>query len=135
MPDSMPTRQAEAFRVYANATGTVTSLSVYLGTNATSIVVGLYANAGTAPGALIGQATVTSSVAGWITVTLPATAVTAGQPYWVAVLGKSASPNFQVAAASAGLSYGSASTTLTSLPAMWTSGPMWTGSTISVMAQ
>jgi hypothetical protein len=129
--DNMPKGQAESFRVYATTTGTITSLSVYLDANTTPIVLGLYANTGTQPGALLGQATVAAPVAGWNTVTLPAISVSAGVPYWVTVLGKSGIPNFRTSADAAGVSYGSASTTLTALPATWTSGPMWTGATIS----
>ena len=55
--DSNAAGHAEAFRSTASASGTVTSLTVYVpsSSKATSLAAGLYADNGGTPGALLGQ--------------------------------------------------------------------------------
>jgi len=51
-------------------------------------VIGLYTNNAGHPGTLLTSGTITAPVAGQnTTVTVPAASVTAGQTYWIAVLG------------------------------------------------
>lgn len=85
---------AEAFRTTATASGTIGSLTVYVDatSTATKLVVGLYANSGTRPGALLTQGSLNAPVAGtWNTVSVPNANVTSATTYWIAVLGPSGS--------------------------------------------
>ena len=74
----------------ADQTGTVHQLVVYLdpSSNASKVVVGLYADSGTgSPSTLLAQATITAPVSGtWNAVTVPNVGVVAGSRYWIAVL-------------------------------------------------
>jgi hypothetical protein len=88
-------------------------------------VVGLYSNGATGhPGALLTTGTIAAPVAGANnSVTVPAAAVTAGQTYWIAVLGPAGTVKFRDrGAVGAGSSETSAQATLTSLPATWSTG-------------
>ena len=85
---------AEAFRITATASGTIGSLTVYVDatSTATRVVVGLDANSGTRPGALLTQGSLNAPVAGtWNTVSVPNANVTSATTYWIAVLGPSGS--------------------------------------------
>jgi hypothetical protein len=138
MADSNPAGMAEAFRYTAAATGTVTSLSIFVDVNSTGpVIVGLYSGAGANPGTLLTQATIAAPVAGQFnTVTVPSAAVTAGTQYWIAVLGPSGVVNFRdTAAGAAGSSQVSAQTNLTALPATWTPGATFPNSPMAAFAQ
>jgi hypothetical protein len=91
--DSNAAGHAEAFRATASASGTVTSLSVYVDSSSggTSMVAGLYRDNGGTPGGLLAQGQLTHPAAGWNTVTVPAVNVTGGGVYWIAVLGPAGS--------------------------------------------
>jgi Domain of unknown function (DUF4082) len=89
--DSNAAGHAEAFRATASASGTVTSLGVYVdpSSKASSMVAGLYADNGGTPGNLLTQGQLAHPAAGWNTVTVPAVNVTGGTVYWIAVLAPS----------------------------------------------
>ncbi len=90
--DSLAQRMAAAFQTTASVTGQVTSLPVYVdtGSASTKLVAGIYQDSNGHPGALLAHGTLSSPEAGsWNKVLLPATAVTAGTTYWIAIL----SPN------------------------------------------
>ena len=81
--------QAEANRFVASASGSVTSLSIYLDASnqATGIALGLYSDGGAGPASLLAQASRSGLQNGaWNTVAIPATSVTSGTAYWIARL-------------------------------------------------
>ena len=114
---------ARAWQFKASATGTSATESLYVAdsTNAaTRVVLGLYSDAGGAPGALLGSGTGTVTSDAWNTVTLTDVPVVAGQEYWLAILGISGQIGYQQR-------YGGCHTVassqgdMTELPATWTS--------------
>ena len=88
--DTVEPGTAEAFPMTATAAGPLPALRVYLDdTNrATTLVAGIYADAGGRPGSRIAQGTVSSPQPGaWTTLDLSDASVSEGTRYWVAVLG------------------------------------------------
>ena len=80
----------EATRYVATSSGSVTSLSIYLDASnrATSFALGLYNDAGGAPGTLLAQGSRSGAQNGsWNTVAVTATPITNGTAYWIARLG------------------------------------------------
>jgi len=135
-PDSNAGGQAEAFSTVAAASGTVTKLRFYASseTIATSAVVGLYADSGAHPGALLGQSTITAPVSGWNEVSVSGVAVTSGTTYWLAVLSLAGQGTFVFRDRGGGASSPaetSAETNLTALPATWSSGTTFLDGPIS----
>jgi hypothetical protein len=121
---------AEAFRALAGASGSLTRLSVYLDSSstATQVIVGVYSDAGGDPGTLLAQGTLTAPVPGaWNNVPLPATMISSGTPYWVAMLapGGSGTLRFRDRANSGGACETSAAANLTQLPATWVRGTVY----------
>src|SRR5206468_4128326 len=89
---------------------------------ATSLVAGLYADSGGQPGALLGQGILNAPAAGaWDVVPMPGVSVTAGTPYWVALLGASGTLAFRDRCCGSGTSSNvvGSQKTLTTLPATW----------------
>jgi RHS repeat-associated protein len=133
--DKNPAEQAEAFPAMANATGSVGTISLYLDPTSGSgpVYVGLYADNNDNPGTLLGQGSTTSPVAGsWNQISIASSSITAGNRYWIAVLGTQAtSPYFRDRSTTACRSQTSKQTTLTSLPATWSSGTSWSTCYIS----
>jgi hypothetical protein len=81
---------AEAFPFTSSASGTTTAASVYVdsGSAATGLVVGLYSDSSGAPGALLGQASLSSPSSGaWNTFDFPSVSISASTRYWLAILG------------------------------------------------
>jgi hypothetical protein len=134
--DTDPAGSAEAFRATAATSGTLDTLNVYLdaSSNATSVRIGLYTDAGGHPGALVTQATITSPQPGaWNAVGVTATPVSATTVYWIAMLGTGGTLAFRDHCCGGGTAAeNSAQTTLTSLPATWSSGTRWSDGTASV---
>jgi hypothetical protein len=125
--DSNAAGMAEAFKTTGITSGSMTRLRLFVDTGSTagSAVIGLYSNSATNhPGTLLQSGTITAPVAGqYNDVTVTGTAVTAGQTYWLAVLGPTGTLKFRDrGAVGAGSSETSQQTTLTSLPATWTTG-------------
>jgi len=116
---------AQAFRVRAASSGRLTSLAVYVGapTQARSLAAGVYADDGGHPGRLLAQGTAVAGKGDWSTVALgDGPALTAGSPYWVAVLAPSGDRRLALRAAGGGASETSAQTALAALPATWATG-------------
>jgi hypothetical protein len=120
---------AEAFQSVASATGTVRSISLYLDASTTGdkVAVGLYADDRGHPGSLLAQADAPATADAWNTIALPATAVTAGDHYWLALVGTG-----QGRIAFRDDPQGScrsettpASLNLDALPSAWTTGDEW----------
>jgi hypothetical protein len=137
--DSNPSGMAEAFQSTATAAGSANRLFVYVDSaNAASqIVVGLYATAsGDKPGALLAQATIANPTKGaWNSATIPATQITAGTKYWLAVLGPAGGGTIRFRDAPSGpKAQTSRQGNLTTLPATWAAGQDWPSSPVSAYA-
>jgi hypothetical protein len=127
--DSNSAGSAEAFVTRAGYSGQMTRLHLWVDSSSTAsqVVVGIYSNHNGNPGALQAQETITSLRAGsWNYVEMPSMPVTAGQPYWIAVLGPVGAGRirFRDALSGAG-SETSAQHNLTALPAKWSTGKTW----------
>jgi hypothetical protein len=137
--DNNPSGSAEAFQYTATTTGPATRLYVYLdaGNTATQVVAGLYTDAANNPGALLGQATMTSPQPGvWNSIVLSGVNITAGTKYWIAILAPNTSTGLMQFrdTATGGLTKVSSQTTLNTLPGTWTTGSSWTNSPLSAYA-
>lgn len=125
--DSDPAGKAEAFQTTASASGLAGSISFFLdnGTTASSVVVGLYTDAGGKPGSLLTQGTLNSPPANsWSTASVAPVAITAGTTYWISVLqpqGSSGNLKFRDTA-SGTPSQTSSQTNLSALPSTWATG-------------
>ncbi|SFK30337.1 PQQ-binding-like beta-propeller repeat protein [Methylocapsa palsarum] len=125
---------AEAFQTTAIASGTVGSLSIYLdaSSTATKLVAGLYADSAGHPGALIAQGSATAlKAATWNAVSIPGAIVSAGQPYWIAIMGTNSGLLRFRDGSSGCKSESSAQTGLTALPSSWSSGAVYTSCPLS----
>jgi len=136
--DDNPSGYAEAFKATATASGTITSISVYVDatSTATQLVTGLYASNGSHPGVLLTQGSLSAPVAGaWNTVPVPNATISAGVIYWIAILGPSGTLRFRDTLSGAAASAeASAQSTLTSLPATWTTGSSFPNAPLSAYA-
>ncbi len=124
---------AEAFQATTSATGTASSISFYLNavSNATQVVIGVYADAGGHPGALLSQAVDSQLAAGtWNTVAFTPISITQGSKYWIAILGSGGTVRFQDRSHGCSSETNSANN-LTTLPATWTTGSVYTDCPIS----
>ncbi|HJU15207.1 MAG TPA: PQQ-binding-like beta-propeller repeat protein [Stellaceae bacterium] len=118
---------AEAFQATASISGTVGVLSVYVdpSSTGTALVAGLYSDSAGHPGTLIAQGTLAQMTAGtWNNVSISGAIVTAGTPYWLAILGTQ-SGVLRFRDGTGCTSMESQQTNLTSLPATWVSGQSW----------
>ena len=123
---------AEAFSTKALSSGTLGSLSVYVdrSSNATAMVIGIYADNGSnRPGTLLAQRTVVGGPdeGAWNTVLLPSVTVVAGTRYWIAILSPAGSGSLRFRDFCCGSNGAkptevSQQTNLTTLPQTWTSG-------------
>ena len=134
--DSNAAGVAEAFRATASASGTVTSLSAYVDASSTGtkLVLGLYSDKNGTPGNLLGQGSLTSPTKGaWNTVTVPNISVIAGSVYWIAILAppNSGTLKYLASGSNGSRSETSRQTTLTTLPATWSTGKAWSSSPVS----
>ena len=123
--------QAEAFRNVAPIDGTLDHASVFVDRKsaAKDLIVGLYADAGGHPGPLLARGDLESpSGNDWNTVPLPTTTISAGQPYWIALLGTGGTLRFRDECCGAKGSQPSESNALkklTDLPATWSTGTVY----------
>jgi chitodextrinase len=125
--DSNAAGQAEAFKTTAALSGSVTRLRIFVDASSTagSVAVGLYTNSATGhPGTLLTTGRITAPAVGQSNeVAVTAAAVTAGQTYWIAVLGPTGTLKFRDrVGVGAGNAETSSQATLASLPATWTTG-------------
>jgi hypothetical protein len=135
--DSDPVGEAEAFTTTAAVTGSVTRLRLFVDTTttATSVVIGLYSNNAGHPGTLLTSGIITAPAKGQNNeVAVTAAPVTAGQTYWLAVLGRGGTVGFRDrGAVGAGSSEASAQVGLTTLPTAWSSGSVFTDGLLSAV--
>jgi hypothetical protein len=124
--DSNPSGAAEAFKLTAVAGGTLSAFSTYVDvlSTATSITVGVYVDANGHPGTLLTQGKLTGPSAGaWNDVAVTPVSITSGTTYWIALLGNGGVVKFRDRCCGNGSPVeASAQTTLTSLPASWSTG-------------
>jgi len=117
---------AEAFPFTSSASGTTTAASVYVdsGSAATGLVVGLYSDSSGAPGALLGQASLSSPSSGaWNTFSFPSVSISASTPYWLAILGTGGQLKFRDDSTDGSCqSVTSDVTSLTSMPSSFRAG-------------
>ena len=127
--DSVSAGSAEAFAATASASGSVSQVSVYVdvGTTVPTMVVGIYSDDAGHPGTLLAQGTRTGLTAlGWNDVTVPRTSLQSGQRYWIALLGLGDGDlRFRDGVGFSCHSEVSRSTTLSTLPTTWQTGPVW----------
>ena len=133
--DSNALGSAEAFQTTAVASGPVGTMFFYLDSSSTvsKVAIGIYADNSGHPGTLLSQASSTALTAGtWNTVNVPAANINNGTKYWIAVLGTgTGSFYFRDKARGSCVSEASAQTNLTTLPASWSSGAVYSDCPVS----
>jgi glucose/arabinose dehydrogenase len=139
---SAPAGRGEVYRTTAGRTGVATSLRIYLdGTSrASRLILGLYADVGGEPGALLGSGALAAPAAGaWNTVTLATgVPISNGTAYWIGLLNPSDSTGVLAWRDHAGGSGGAERTTqgqaLSALPATWATGASYNDGPLSAAA-
>ncbi|HWX44650.1 MAG TPA: hypothetical protein VNY52_04930, partial [Solirubrobacteraceae bacterium] len=132
--DNLSTGQAEAFPFQARAAGTAGTAHVYIdsGNAATTLFVGLYTNAGSQPGSLLGTGSIPSPHAGgWNTVTVAPTQLVSGGTYWLAVLGTGGTLRYRDRAHGPCKALTSAQTNLRALSSTWSTATAYATCPIS----
>jgi hypothetical protein len=134
--DSNTAGVAEAFTTTAPTAGTVRKVTVYVasGSTATTLVAGLYSDAGGHPGTLLATGTLAAPTAGaWNDVPVPAAPVTAGTRYWIALLGPNGAGvlKFRDRCCTSGGAETAQATGLTSLPTTWVTGQRYNDAPMS----
>jgi hypothetical protein len=135
--DSNTAGTAEAFVTRAGYSGQMSRLHLYVDSSSTAsqVVVGIYSNRNGHPGARQEQATITNLRAGswnYVDVPSPSMPVTAGQRYWIAVLGPSGAGRIRFRDTISGPgSETSSQHSLTALPATWSTGKAWATGNLS----
>jgi outer membrane protein assembly factor BamB len=133
--DSNSRGTAEAFQTTASVSGTLGSIVVFVDSSstATTVSMGLYKDNNDHPGALVTQGNATQLTPGaWNTIAVSPAGITAGTNYWIAILGTgSGTPFFRDRARGSCKSESSLQTALTSLPATWSSGGLYSDCPIS----
>jgi hypothetical protein len=131
--------RGEAYRVLASRSGTIDRLRLFLdeSSEATALSLGLYADAGGTPGALLAAGTAETVRAGaWneVQLALPPKLV-AGRSYWIGLLNPSSSEGVLRWRDRAGGSGGGEETTrgdeLSALPATWVTGAAYSDGPLS----
>jgi hypothetical protein len=134
--DTIENGTAEAFKYRARSTATGQSVQIYLDgkSSASRVIVGVYSDSNDAPSKLLATGTITSPVAGaWNVVGIPPVAIQSGTDYWIAVMapeGDGGTLKFR-AASYGGKSVSTSSTTLTAMPAAWSTGQSWPSTAMS----
>ncbi|MFI5005533.1 MAG: hypothetical protein ACHQE6_11030, partial [Solirubrobacterales bacterium] len=132
--DSVSPGQAEAFPFKAAHAGLATTAHVYVDyhNSARTLIVGLYANAGGHPGALLAAgATAYPRTRAWNTASLPPVQLASGSTYWLAVLGTGGTLRYRDRANGPCQAETSAQTGLGALPAAWSTGTAYSTCPIS----
>jgi hypothetical protein len=122
---------AEAYKSTATASGTLKTVKVYVDatSTATKLLVGVYSDVGGHPAALLAQGSITPPVNGqWNDVPVPAAAVASGSSYWIAILGPTGAGTIKFRDRCCGKGQPaetSFSASLTTLPAAWQTGQLF----------
>ncbi len=136
--DSNALGVAEAFQTTASASGTLSSLLVYLDTTstATRVYLGLYADNAGHPGALLSQGNSTSLTKGaWNTIPTTGATITSGTKYWIAILGTTSGTVAFRDGRGGCKSETNRTIGLTSLPGTWTTGTVYSDCPLSAYGQ
>ena len=135
---SLPAGTAQAFQITPQTTKTLTNIQVYV--DASSTATGLRTAIFTTtadghPRSLWGSAGILTALqaGAWNSITLSPLSLSAGQSYWIVILGTGGTLNLRgQPGTGTNLTETSASSTLTSLPNSWTTGVVSTGGPESV---
>jgi PKD repeat protein len=122
---TIPQGNAVAYQAITSNTNVTTQLNIYLDatTLATDVKIGIYNDNKGHPGSILAKADLINPKSGVNTVTVPAVKLTAGKPYWLAVVGVNGNISLRGRAnANAALMETTASSTLKILPGNWSSG-------------
>jgi hypothetical protein len=128
-----PPGRAEVYRTVADEPGTVTELSLYVSedSEASALVLGLYADDGGRSTTLLGAGRIENPTPGaWNDVNVDIPGIEAGDAYWISLLNPTDSRGrlrWKDAGEGGGPEQQSASATLQQLPTTWAPGPLWTG--------
>jgi hypothetical protein len=129
---------ADGSDAVATRSTTVGRLWAYLGdgTTAQQLIIGLYDDHQGHPHTLLASGTINGvTTRGWYTTTVSPTAVTAGTTYWIAIVAPTGTFTFPYATNVTGRSTEhSVESTLTALPASWTTGATFPGTQCSFAA-
>jgi hypothetical protein len=129
---------AEAFKTSSTNAGTLRKLTFYVdsGSTASKLIVGVYTDSGGHPGTLVGSGTLASPTAGaWNDIVIsPTGQIASGASYWIALLSPNGSGQIRFRDRSGGASETSAQTTLSALPATWTTGHAYSDGPLSAYA-
>ena len=123
--DSNNAGVAQAFAYQATASGMTTDIELYVnsGTTASKLLLGIYSDANGKPRSLLASGSIASPTAGaWNDVNVGSVAVTAGNTYWIALLGTGGQLALPRYVGWLGASYVESATGLTALPATYSSG-------------
>jgi hypothetical protein len=126
--DSLAAGTAEAFPFTASASGSATSIHVYVdtGSSATKVVVGLYQNSSGHPSTLLSTGSLRSPQSGaWNSVPIGSVAVSQGARYWLAVLGVGGTLRYRDLVPATCQAAMSAQSNLTALASEWRSERLW----------
>ena len=127
--DTNPQGIAQAFKTTPVKDGVVTSMRVYLGagTTATEIVTGFYDDNSGHPGNLLSFVKANPDKSGlWVQIPVPTFKVTAGKPYWIAILGTNGDVNLKSRVGTGSVPLETSSqTSLGTLPSNWTTGSVY----------
>jgi PKD repeat protein len=134
--DSRAQGTAEAFQTVPAKSNVVTTVQFYLdaSSTATEVVAGIYKDNYGHPGTRIAQGKLSNlKASAWNAIPISAASVTAGQPYWIAILGTQGQVTFlDQVGSSTGRMETSASKTLTSLPYTWSGSTTKNNAAMSV---
>jgi hypothetical protein len=134
--DSNPAGLAQAFVYTASSSGTTSDMEIYVGsgTTATRVYLGVYSNSAGEPGSLLTSGSISNPTAGaWNDVSVGPTSISSGTTYWLALLGTGGTLAYQdTQGGGGGESYVSSSRSLTSFPAVYSSGHEWAASPASI---
>ena len=126
---------AEGYQMTAASNGNLISLSVYvdIATTATNLFVGLYSDNNGHPGTrLTGGHSASFQKTAWNTIAVPPVSIAAGRKYWFVLLGTGGLMKFRQKPITGGwIDELNSIRTLTSLPATWTTGTIYTAGALT----
>ena len=133
--DSNASGSAQAFQYTATSSGTTHDMDLYVstGSTATKLRLGIYADSGGTPAALVASGGLTSPSAGaWNDVPLTSASITSGRKYWIALLGTGGTLDYRDTSGGSAPSYVNSTSGLASLPSNYSPGKQFAVSPASV---
>jgi hypothetical protein len=132
--DFLAAGRAEAFELRAEASGLARAVHVYIGGGnaASTVIVGLYSNAGGHAGARLRAASAPVSGAGtWTTLPISKLGLVSGTTYWLAILGEGGTLRYRDRAQGPCVSETSAHANLRIMPLSWKGGTVYADCPVS----